>query len=199
MSQSDLLMEYFKKHPKKDIPHHKIVDWATVEWKRRTGMVFRDPDRAIRKLHQMGVLQKIKKGVYRYDPDFVNKRNDLEDFDQKTKEAIFKRDNYACLLCGIGRREGAEIHADHRVPKDWGGKATLENGQTLCSACNILKKKYGINQTIEKYCKKMLKIARKIDDKATIGLFEDILEIIEKHEAKGIDKNPLGEGQTRLS
>ena len=64
MSQSDLLMEYFKKHPNCDIKHPEIVDWATTEWKKRHNSVFRDPDRAIRKLYQSGMLQKIGKGVY---------------------------------------------------------------------------------------------------------------------------------------
>jgi len=45
LSQIDLLKEYFIKHPQKDIPHPKVVDWAVAEWKKRTGEVFRDPDR----------------------------------------------------------------------------------------------------------------------------------------------------------
>lgn len=52
MSQADLIMEYYKKHPKREIPHPEIVDWVVVEYKKRTGEVFRDPDRAIRKLSQ---------------------------------------------------------------------------------------------------------------------------------------------------
>lgn len=197
MSQSDLLMEYFKKHQKKDIPHPEIVDWATAEWKKRHNEVFRDPDRAIRKLHQNGLLIKVKKGVYRYDSDLANRRDDLEDFDQKTKEAIFKRDNYTCILCGKGKREGAELHADHIKPKDWGGKATIENGQTLCSACNILKKRYGVNQTLEKYSKKMLKIAKENNDKPMINLFNDIMKVLEKHKNLREDLTK-DESQTRL-
>src|SRR3989344_1521643 len=73
-----LIMEYFKKHPKKEIPHPEIVDWVVTEFKKRTGKVFRDPDRGIRKLSQDGQLIKIKKGVYKYDPDFVNNK-ELED------------------------------------------------------------------------------------------------------------------------
>ena len=72
--QSDLIMEYFKKNPKRDIHHPEIVDWVVAEYKKRTGNVFRDPDRAIRKLSQEGMLIKIKKGVYKYDPDFVKNR-----------------------------------------------------------------------------------------------------------------------------
>jgi len=183
MSQSDLLMEYFKKHPKKDIKHPEIVDWATVEWKKRTGEVFRDPDRAIRKLHQNGILAKIKKGVYRYDPDLVKVR-DLEDFDAKTKKAILERDDYKCVLCNKGEKEGAELHVDHIKPKDKGGKATIDNGQTLCSECNILKKRYGTTDFLKKYSIKMLNIARKYNDKEVISFFEDILDVIAKHKDK---------------
>lgn len=182
MNQSDLLMEYFKKNPKRDINHPEIVDWATEEWKKRTGEVFRDPDRSIRKLHQNGFLIKVKKGIYRYDPDFVKIRNDLEDFDSKTKKAILERDNYTCILCGKGKKEGAELHIDHIKPKDWGGKATIDNGQTLCSACNILKKRYGVNDLLRKYSKKMLKIAIENNDGPMISFFNDIINVIEKHE-----------------
>jgi hypothetical protein len=66
-------MEYFKKNPNKDIPHPEIVDWATKEWLKRSGKVFRDPDRGIRRLSQDGLLIKVAKGVYRYDPDFCSK------------------------------------------------------------------------------------------------------------------------------
>ena len=59
--QSELLMEFFKKNPNRDIPHPEVVDWVTAEYLKRTGKVFRDPDRGIRKLHQNGYLKKIKK------------------------------------------------------------------------------------------------------------------------------------------
>lgn len=184
MNQTDLLMEYFRKHLKKDIPHPEIVDWATAEWNKRNKTVFRDPDRAIRKLHQSGILIKVHKGIYRYDPEFVKRREDLEDFDQKTKEAILKRDNYTCILCYKGKREGVDLHVDHIIPKDLGGKATLDNGQTLCSACNILKKRYGVNDLLEKYSEKMLKIAKKSHDNLMIALFEDIKRVLEKHKLR---------------
>ncbi|WP_298495000.1 HNH endonuclease [Helicobacter sp. UBA3407] len=34
------------------------------------------------------------------------------------------------------KKEGAKLYIDHIKPKDLGGKATLENGQTLCSRRN---------------------------------------------------------------
>lgn len=193
MSQSDLLMEYFKKHPNRDIKHPEIVDWAFVELKKRTGQVFRDPDRAIRKLHQEGVLIKIKKGVYRYEPDSVKKR-DLEDFDPKTKKAIFERDEYKCVVCQRGLKEGMELHADHIKSKDDGGKATLDNGQTLCSQHNIMKKRYGTNDFLTKYSEKMLAIAKKNNDTEIINLFQDLLKVLNKYQIK-----VKSEGQKTLS
>jgi predicted restriction endonuclease len=138
-SQSDLIMEYFKKNPKREIKHPEIVDWAVAEWKKRTGEVFRDPDRAIRKLSQQSQLIKVAKGIYKYDPDFIKKR-ELEDFTPAQKEEIFKRDNYRCVVCGKGRADGVEIQADHIKPKELGGKAEIENGQTLCAQHNFQKK-----------------------------------------------------------
>lgn len=85
-SQLDLIMEYFTAHPNKDIKHPEVVDWVTDEWKKRTGRVFRDPDRAIRSLHQKGYLIKVSKGVYRYDPSNVILRRDLEDFTPELKK-----------------------------------------------------------------------------------------------------------------
>jgi len=130
-AQIQLLLEFFRGHPNRDVKHPEIVDWVTEEYKRRTGSVFRDPDRGIRKLHQIGYLIKVGKGVYRYDPNLHEKR-ELEDFTPALKRAILKRDNYLCVICGRGPKDGVELHVDHIKPKDLGGKATLENGQTLC-------------------------------------------------------------------
>lgn len=139
--QAELIMGYFKNHPNKDIPHPEIVDWVVAEYRKRCGNVFRDPDRAIRKLSQEGMLIKIKKGVYKYDPNFVKNRK-LIDFTQEQKEAIFKRDGYECVECGKGLKDGVEIHADHIKPRDFGGESTIENGQTLCAQHNFQKKNY---------------------------------------------------------
>lgn len=74
VSQMKLVMDFFKKNPNRNIEHPEIVDWATEEYRKRTGKIFRDPDRQIRSLHQRGFLQKIKNGVYRYDPQYTESR-----------------------------------------------------------------------------------------------------------------------------
>ncbi|WP_246058973.1 hypothetical protein [Campylobacter troglodytis] len=114
-SQLDLIMEFFKANPGRDISHQKLVDWVSNEWQKRTGKVFRDPDRGIRSLHlllcsdvsvakrKMRYLQKIAKGVYRYEPELVVLRKDLEDFSPTLKKQILERDNYKCVICGLGK------------------------------------------------------------------------------------------------
>ncbi len=87
MTQEEIIKEYFISHPNRDIKHPEVVDWVTEEYKKRTGNVLRDPDRAIRKMAQSGFLIKVAKGIYRYDPDHVVKR-DLEDFTEAQREAI---------------------------------------------------------------------------------------------------------------
>ena len=163
-TQQDLIMEYFKKHPNRDIKHPEIVDWVVSEYKKRTGKVFRDPDRGIRKLAQEGFLIKVAKGVYRYDPAFVAKR-DLEDFTPAQKAAILKRDNYHCVVCGRGKEHGVELQVDHIKPKDQGGKAEIENGQTLCAQHNFQKKNYKQTESGKRFFIRLYAAAKKNKDK----------------------------------
>ena len=179
--QADLIIEYFKKHPKREIEHPEIVDWVVAEYKKRTGGVFRDPDRAIRKLSQEGKLIKIKKGVYKYDPDFVTNR-ELEDFTPEQREVIFRRDGYKCVICGRGIKDGVEIHADHIKPKDLGGKAEIENGQTLCAQHNFQKKNYKQTETGKKMFIRLYELAKKHNDKKLQTFCADVLSEYEKHE-----------------
>ena len=184
ISQMDLIMEYFKKHPKKEISHPKIVDWVVAELKKRSGKVFRDPDRGIRKLSQEGQLIKIKKGVYKFDPDFVNNKN-LEDFTPNQKEEIFKRDNYRCVICGKGKADGVEIQADHIKPKELGGKAEIENGQTLCAQHNFQKKYYKQTETGKRMVIRLYELAKKNNDKELLKFCEDVLKVYEKNNING--------------
>lgn len=180
----DFLLEYFKKNPNRNIEHPEIVDWVTDEWKKMAGSVFRDPDRGIRKLHQDGYLIKIKKGVYRYDPNKVSKKSS-EDFSQKLKQAILKRDGYKCVICGRGKAEGVELHIDHIKPKDLGGRATLENGQTLCSRCNFRKKNLKQTETGKKMFIRLYELSKKEKDKELVKFCSEVLKVYQKYNVNG--------------
>ncbi len=177
-------MEYFKEHPKRAIKHPEIVDWVVTEYKKRTGKVFRDPDRAIRKLSQEGQLIKISKGIYKYDPDFIEHK-ELEDFTEAQKEAIFKRDNYRCVICGKGKTDGVEIHADHIRPKDLGGTATIENGQTLCAQHNFQKKNYKQTETGKRMFIRLYDLAKSTNDEKLLKFCKAVLEVYEKNDING--------------
>ncbi|MFB3851980.1 MAG: HNH endonuclease [Acidobacteriota bacterium] len=179
-SISELIMEYFSSHPNQDLEHGPVVDWVTKKWLKSHKTPPRDPWRGIRKLHQNGILIKVRKGVYRYDPTAVKKR-DLEDFTEEQKEEIFKRDNYRCVICGLGRQNGVEIHADHIIPKDLGGKAEVVNGQTLCSIHNFRKKNYKQTETGKKMFIHLYNLAKSLNDEKTMRFCEEILEAFEKH------------------
>lgn len=184
MNQSDLIFSYYKKHPNRDIPHKEVVDWATAEYKKNTGKTFRDPDRAIRKLAQTGQLIKVSKGIYRYDPELA-KRVELEDFSQADKKKVLERDDYKCVICGMGEKDGVELHVDHIKAKDKGGKATVENGQVLCSKHNNLKKNYKQTETGKRMFINLLNKAKKSNDRDIADFCEEILETYEKFGVNG--------------
>jgi len=184
ITQAKLIMEFFEKNPNRDVPHPEIVDWATEEYRKRTGNIFRDPDRQIRQLHQKGYLIKVAKGVYRYDPKQVKERN-LEDFTPALKKAIFERDDYRCVVCGRGLKDGVEIHVDHIKPKDFGGKSTFENGQTLCSQHNFLKKNFKQTETGKRLFIRLYELAKKEKNQPLFKFCTEILEVFEENDING--------------
>lgn len=184
LTQKKLVKEFFKNNPNRDIEHPEVVDWLTKEWQQRTSGKFRDPDRTIRMLAQEGFLQKISKGVYRYDPDYVVHR-ELEDFTQTQKEEIMKRDNYRCVVCGKGLADGVELQVDHIKPKDFGGEATIENGQTLCAQHNFKKKNYKQTETGKKMFIRLYELSKNINDVETQNFCTQILEVFERNNVNG--------------
>jgi predicted restriction endonuclease len=184
LSQMDLVKEYFTKHPNKNIEHPEIVDWVVAEWNKRTGKVFRDPDRAIRSLSQKGFLIKVAKGIYKYDPKHAQNKKQ-ENFTAAQKIIILERDKYKCVVCGKGKREGTELHVDHIIPKDKGGKAVIENGQTLCSQHNFLKKNLNQTETAKMMFIHLYELT-KANGEVTLNKFAvDILKVFEKYGING--------------
>ena len=183
-SIKDLLIEYFKAHPKEDMPHGPVVDWVEARYKRLYKKKPRDTWRSIRNLHEIGFLIKVKKGIYQYDPNAVEERK-LEDFTPEQKKQIFEKDSSRCVQCGRRRDEGYELHADHRVPKEKGGKALVDNGQTLCSVCNFRKKNYGQTESGKKMLIRLWESSIKIEDKKTKKFCEEVLNIYEKFDING--------------
>ena len=66
------------------------------------------------------------------------------------KKKILIRDQYKCVICGEGKKDGIDLHVDHIKPISKGGTAELKNGQTLCSHHNNLKKNFKQTETGKK-------------------------------------------------
>lgn len=176
---SQLVLEYFKMHPNKDLKHGPVVDWVENEYIKQGGTKPRDIWRVTRSLSDKGQLMKIKKGVYRYDPSYV-KEVELLDFTPEVKEAIFRRDNYKCVVCGRGKEDGVEICADHRKPKKLGGGNTLDNGQTLCTEHNLIKKNLSQTEAGKKFIIKMYEDAVATSDQRMIRFCKGLLDVYDK-------------------
>lgn len=180
----ELVLEFFINHPNQEFEHGPVVDWVTEQWLLEHKTPPRDPWRSIRSLHQHGFLVKVKKGIYKYDPEAVMQR-ELEDFTPEEKEEIFKRDNYRCVECGKGRHNGIEIHADHVKSKDKGGKAEVANGQTLCAEHNFKKKNYNQTETGKRMFIRLYEIAKSINDTKIMRFCEDVLAVYKEHDING--------------
>lgn len=173
---SGLIRKYFDEHPNQDVPHDDVVDYVFKYFPKA-----RDPWRGIRKLYEEGYLIQVRKGVYRRTPGYKGDSSETP-FSTKAKEAIFKKDKYRCVVCGNGKHNGYEIHADHVTPRSKGGKSVVDNGQTLCSEHNLMKKNYGVTDFLKSFSEKMIKRARKLKDKKVEKFFKEILMVIEKYD-----------------
>lgn len=178
------VMEYFLAHPNQDLAHGPVVDWETQQWLKEHSTPPRDPWRTIRYLHQKGFLVKVCKGVYRYDPERVRER-ELEDFTPAQREEILKRDGYRCVICGKGPKEGYELHVDHIIPKELGGKAEIWNGQTLCSVHNFRKKTYKQTETGKRMFIRFYELAKALGDESMREFCEAVLEVFERYGING--------------
>ena len=81
----------------------------------------------------------------------------------------------------MGKKEGAELHIDHVKPRDKGGKSTIENGQTLCSRCNFLKKNMNIQSLGKKIFINLLTSAKKENNIELQKFAEEILDVFKKY------------------
>ena len=180
----NLLIEYFQNHPKQDLSHGPVVDWVEDKYKKIYNKKPRDTWRSIRNLHEAGFLIKVKKGIYRYDPESVKKK-ELDDFTKEQKEEILKKDNYKCALCGKGKKEGVDLHIDHIKPKYLGGKSIIENGQVLCSQHNFIKKTLNQTETGKKMFINLYELAKKEQNEKLKRFCAEILSAYEKHNING--------------
>lgn len=177
----ELVMEYFVNHPNQELSHTPVVTWVIEQYRQEHGKSPQDPWRTIRQLHQDGKLIKVRKGVYKYDPNYEHDVV-LFEFSPQDKTLIFERDNYRCVVCGRGTREGVTLAADHIKPKDKGGTNTIENGQTLCYEHNLRKSNYSQTEAGKRYFIRMYETALNSQDEKVIAFCQAVFDVYDEHD-----------------
>lgn len=99
-SQSDFVFSFFVDHPNEDLTTASVVEWATDEWLRINSARLKDPDRAIRKLAELGLIQKLANGLYRYTPEHIVAVEDRPKSKRQKLSAGEK--SRSCAACGLG-------------------------------------------------------------------------------------------------
>lgn len=181
-----LILEFFMNHPNTEFKHAPIDKWVTEQYTKENEDKNppQDVPRAVRELALIGRLVRVKRGLFKYDPDQDHKI-EFQDFPEHVKQAIFERDGYKCKVCGLGREDGVEIAADHKIPRSKNGKNTLENGQTLCIQHNNLKKNYSQTEAGKKYFIEIYNTAVANDDQLMIAFCKSVFDAYDKHYVNG--------------
>jgi hypothetical protein len=187
ISQIEFVRSYFLQRPMVIISHTQAKADLEAAYLTVMGKRLEDSDRAIRKLHGDGFLEKVAKGQYMYNPETSGKK-EFDEFTQTEKNEILKRDGYKCVICGLGRENGLDLHIDHIKPRSLGGQGTVENGQVLCAPHNFLKKNLSQTETGKKGFIRMLELIRTTSGDPDASQLEDfLLEVLSVYEKHGID------------
>jgi len=107
-------LDFYLDRPNQEIEHDDAVQAIVGGVWRLLNKNCKDPDREIRKLHELGILQKIRKGVYKLDPTAIKSRLN-EEFSAETKLAAMKRDGFRRLGYVTDRK--VLDSADYGVPQ----------------------------------------------------------------------------------
>ena len=66
--------------------------------------------------------------------------NELPENWDSIRHQTYSKDGYTCQVCGRNSRsDDIELHADHIIPRQWGGDHSQENLRTLCIDCHAVR------------------------------------------------------------
>ncbi len=111
-----------------------IFDWARV----------------IRALRQEGYdIELLKDGSYVMNSVEKKDGNLRGTIDAKMRYSILLRDHSTCQRCGRTAKDGVKLVIDHKIPVELGGETTEDNLWVLCEECNLGKKHWFSNGSVE--------------------------------------------------
>ena len=108
------------------------------------------------------------------------KRVHLRSFNPELRKKILERDGYHCVFFGRGEGDGTKLHVEHIRPKDLGGKASIQNGQTLCSQHIFLNRTFKRPETAKKMFVRLYNAAKTENNAEFLDFCRQILEVYER-------------------
>ena len=185
----DYILAFFNKNPNKIYKLKDIDRIVNADFQKETNSTKTlYTNRTIRALFTQGYIEELKgflekpnKGIYKFKK---GKKSTFSKspFSQKTKDRIKKRDKDKCQFCGKKNSIEGPLAIDHIDPEDNGGKGVYENGITLCTKCNNIKRNLNVTTFGKKVFEKYLLIAKKNNLKETVLFLEDLLEVYKRHD-----------------
>ena len=180
---NELIMEFFMNRPNAEFKPAPIDEWVT-EQREKEGLPAEDVRRAVRNLASKGRLVKPRRGIFKYVPD-EDKEKEFQDFTPAAKRAIHERDNYRCVVCGLGEKDGVGIAVDHKIPRENDGTNEIENGQTLCTRHNNLKKTYSQTEAGKRFFIETYNTAVANNDQKMIAFCQSVFDAYDEHYVNG--------------
>lgn len=184
-TKKEYVLDFFKKNPNKLFKLEDIDERIKKDYSENTGSTVIYTNRNVRALYAKGYEEKLngyldrpKKGYYILKK---GKKPTIfkSPFPQKVKIEIKKRDKYKCQMCGVSETPDNILAIDHVIPEDKRGKGEKENGITLCTKCNNIKKNHDLTTFGKNFFKKHLKISKSSGDKETSKFIEEILKVFD--------------------
>ena len=187
----ELILDFFMNYPETEFRHAPVEEWVAAQYiiENEGSSPPQDVRRVVRRLAEIGRLIKVRRGVFKYDPDYDHEV-DSQGFLDSVKQAIFQRDNYRCVVCNLGQDDGVEIAADHKIPRSRGGTNTLENGETLCITHNNMKKNYTQTEAGKRYFIHIYETALQNQDEEMIAFCRSVFDAYDEHEINGHIERP---------
>ena len=110
LSQAQFIMAHFKQRPKQALAYDDWTDDLSQQYRELTGKRAYHVRSIARRLYSEGKLQKLKNGVYMYDPDYVpeprikpkrNRKSGRSKIYNEPIYCLFKESLFALHLLGV--------------------------------------------------------------------------------------------------
>lgn len=179
--------EFMKKNSGKYVRVKDVQEFCNERTKEETGSPLGDPPRSFEILRkdklplEWSELQYKKNKYVKYTPEkkkylcenIINSHKHKSDsFEKNIIQKQLENSNYKCSITGLPQENG-DLAADHFIPKEKGGKSTIEN----CVIINkILNEKKNKKMPIEWFCETLLTNFMKICK--DVGILEECKEKI---------------------